>query len=153
MSELYIPPAPVKRASGRDPKSGRFLKGFIPKVKGKKWEEYYSQEAIERMKKGWKNLRLFQPKTRPDISERRKPVIGLKKNGKLIYFGYSGAAAKWCGGNCVNVRRCCRWNLERKPFKDSHGRIIPDKFRTYKGIEWFFESDNYWMIRHKELNK
>ena len=60
MSELYIPPAPVNKASGRDPKSGRFLKGFIPKVKGKKWEEYYSQEAIERMKKGWKNLRLFQ---------------------------------------------------------------------------------------------
>lgn len=38
MAELYIPPAPVKKASGRDPKSGRFQKGFIPKVKGKKWD-------------------------------------------------------------------------------------------------------------------
>ena len=56
MAELYIPPAPIKKAS-RDPKTGRFLKGIVSEVKGKKWEEYYSKEAIEGMKKGWENLR------------------------------------------------------------------------------------------------
>lgn len=43
----------------RNAVTGRFMKGFVPANKGKKWDDFASKKAQRRMKKGWKNLPLY----------------------------------------------------------------------------------------------
>lgn len=130
-TELYIPP--VRRTT--NPTNGRFLKGNVPANKGKHWEEYLSEEAQSMCKKGWVNLRIYQPKKRPDNSEKwRKSVVGVLDNGRFKVFSHSEPAAAFCGGDRGNVNRCCREN-------QCHGSNTDHR---YKGIRWYFESDLVW---------
>lgn len=147
--ELYIPP--VKQ--DRNPATGRFLKGGTPHNKGKKWAEYMGKRAQKRASKGWANLDKHRPKKRPDIAGRcRKPVIAVLDDGRWCYFTHIGAAAKWLGGSQENVRRCCHLNNSEAILHDCKGRPL-GKINTdhkYKGIRFYFESDNVWTTKIKQ---
>lgn len=141
--------------TGRNMKTGRFLKGHIPANKGKKWDEFMSKRAQRRAAKGWKNLDKHRNKNgRPEAAgRRRKPVVAVMDDGTWFYFPYVGAAAQWLG-DCTreNIGRCCRYNLSkvelRKPNGKLSGKVNTD--HRYKGIRFYFESDNVWTTKIKQ---
>ena len=152
--ELTLPPV----RSTHNKQNGRFLKGHTPWNKGKKWSECFGERAQKRMARGWKNLDKYRPKERPDNAGRcRKQVIAVLDDGKWLYFSYLGAAAKWCGGLRENVGRCCRLNAAKKvckidwrPYqKKGASRINTD--HRYKGVRFYFEDDNIWTTKVKQL--
>ena len=140
--ELYIAPEIPKRNA----LTGRFMKGYEPANKGKKWSEYMSKRAMKRAAKGWKNLELHRNKNgRPDIAGRcRKHVIAVMNDGTWKVFSYIGSAGAWIGGNRDNVGRCCRMNQERRVNKKT-GKVNTD--HKYKGVRFYFESDEIWMSK------
>lgn len=138
--------------TGINKKNGQFLKGHIPFNKGKKWDECFGKRAQKRMAKGWKNLDKFRPKQRPDTAGRcRKMVVGLLDNGQWMLFKSLVEAAEWLGGIRENIGRCCRMNKSRKVCKHDwrtgckKGSELVNTDHRYKGIRWYFESDNIWI--------
>lgn len=149
--ELTLPPV----WTGRNKKNGQFLKGHVPATKGKKWDEFLSKRKQKRCARGWKNLDKYRNKNgRPDTAGRsRKAVIAVMDDGAWLYFPYVGAAAKWLGsGTRENVGRCCRSNQSktelRKPWGKLSGKVNTD--HRYKGIRFYFESDNIWTTKIKQ---
>lgn len=144
--ELYIPP----KYTGRNAKTGRFMKGHVPANKGKKWSDYMGKRAMRKAMKGWKNLDNHRPKNRPDTAGRcRKEVIAVMDDGTWRAFSYLGAAALWIGGSRENIGRCCRENMKRKPLRKPWGKPA-GKVNTnhrYKGVRWYFEEDNIWTTK------
>ena len=138
--ELYIPP----KWTGRNAKTGRFLKGHTPYNKGKKWSEYLSKRVQKRMAKGWKNLEKYR--VHPANAGRcRKKVIAVDDNGKWRVFDSITAAAKWAGGPFANVRRCCNENLLGT--KDKKGKVNDD--HRFYGLRWYYETDDKWTTKIK----
>lgn len=136
--ELYLEPEPQKLKN-----SGRFQKGNIPFNKGKKWSEYVSKRSQKRMAKGWKNLELYRPKTRPDVAGRtKKPVIALFDNGEFVCYGSITGASIILGACRENIRRCCKDNQKRHINKKT-GNINTD--HRHKGIRFYYEDDDIWM--------
>ena len=134
-----------------NPSNGQWLKGHKPANKGRKWDEWATPEAQERMRKGWANLDLHRNKNgRSDVAGRcRKPVVAINANGKLLVFSDSRQAAKYLiGGFRENISRCCRLNHngnkpKYKPFGKKLGKK-PTKTNTdhsYMGFRWYFEAD------------
>ena len=149
--ELTLPPV----WTGINKQTGRFLKGHVPANKGKKWSDYMGKRAQKRAAKGWKNLIIHRPKTRPDTAGRcRKQVIAVLDDGSWRVFSYLGSAAEWVGGSRENVRRCCRMNQARKrlkkPWGHQTGKVNTD--HKYMGIRWYFETDNVWTTKINEEN-
>ena len=144
--ELYI--APVW--TGINKQNGQFLKGHTPHNKGKRWSDYMGKRKQRRCAKGWKNLDLHRPTTRPDTAGRcRKQVIAVMDDGRWFHFAYLGDAAKWVGGSRENVGRCCRCNQSRKRLKKPWGHPS-DKVNTdhkYMGIRFYYERDPLWMSK------
>ena len=138
---------------GRNLKTGRFMKGNVPANKGKKWDEYMGKRAQRRAKKGWKNLDKYRNKNgRADNAGRcRKVVIAVMDDGKWNVFPYLGAAAKWVGGTRENVGRCCRDNQSKRKLsrpwgiRSGHKPEAVNTDHRYKGVRFYFESDNTWM--------
>lgn len=116
--ELYIP----KERPQRNAVNGRYLKGVKPHNKGRKWSEWMSEEAQQRVRERLK----FIGRPRMDIGGwNKKSVIMIDKDGKEYYFESSVAAEKVTGVPCRNIRYCC--NGERK---------------TSGGYKWHY-FDNY----------
>lgn len=136
---LYIP----SDWTGRNPFTGRFLKGSEPHNKGKKWEEYVPKASQRKMRKGWKNLDKYRNcNGRPDTAGRcRKQCVAVRNNGRYHIFDYVGAAAEWLGGSRENVGRCCRYNQERHINRKT-GKINTD--HQYKGVRFYFAEDPIW---------
>jgi hypothetical protein len=145
--------------TGINKQTGRFLKGHVPANKGKKWSDYMGKRTQKRAMKGWKNLDLHRNKNgRPDTADRcRKQVIAVLDDGRWYHFGYVEAAAQWLQDrlgiacNRENIGRCCRCNQSRKRLKKPWGHPS-DKVNTdhkYKGIRFYFESDNVWTTKIK----
>lgn len=129
-----------------NPINGQFLKGHVPFNKGKKWSDYLKKRSMKRCAKGWVNLRKYQPKTRPDNCGRcRKAVIAVMDDGRWVYLPYIGAAGEWIGGSRENVRRCCNENLKA----ESKQRRKNNSDHKYKGVRFYFESDNKWTTKIK----
>jgi hypothetical protein len=92
--------------------------------------------------------------TRPDNAGRcRKQVIAVLDDGRWVWFPYLGAAAEWIGGNRENVGRCCRMNQAKKVCKHNwrpgqpKGANPINTDHKYKGIRFYFESDNVWTTK------
>lgn len=146
--ELYIPPVSdrVNRMTGR------YMKGHVPANKGKRWSEYMTKRGQKRAAKGWKNVELHRPTRRPDTAGRmRKQVVALMDDGKWLVFPSLKDAAEWLGGgNRENIGRCCRYNASKKVCKHdwrpfhSKGASLVNTDHRYKGIRWYFESDDVW---------
>ena len=144
--ELYIPPPRPTRS----PATGRFLPGHVPANKGRKWSEYLSKRKQKRCAKGWKNLDIYRPTTRPDTAGRcRKQVIAVTDDGKFCCFRFVKPAAEWVGGSRENVGRCCRLNQERHINRKT-GRVNTD--HRYMGVRFYFETDSIWMKKINEGN-
>jgi hypothetical protein len=148
--ELTLPPV----NDGVNKINGRFLKGHVPANKGKRWSDYMGKRAQKRAAKGWKNLDLHRNKNgRPDTAVRcRKQVVAVMDDGSWLIFPYVGAAAEWLGcGSRENIGRCCRQNESKKEFHKTNGvkagRVNTD--HRYRGIRFYFESDNVWMNKIK----
>ena len=147
--ELHLPPV----VTHVNKQTGRYMKGHVPANKGKKWSEFMSKRGQRRSKKGWANLDLHRNKNgRADNAGRcRKQVIAVMDDGKWLVFSYLGAAAEWLGGNRENISRCCRLNQKKARLHNPWGKLT-DKVNTdhrYKGIRWYFESDNVWTTKIK----
>ena len=151
--ELYI--APVW--TGINKQNGQFLKGHTPHNKGKRWSDYMGKRKQRRCAKGWKNLDLHRPTTRPDTAGRcRKQVVAVMDDGTWLVFPYVGAAAEWLGGcNRENIGRCCRCNESKKVCKHDwrpnqpKGASRVNTDHRYMGIRWYFETDNVWIEKIK----
>ena len=149
--ELHLQP----EFTGRNFVTGRFMKGHVPANKGKTWDEYMSKRSQRKARKGWKNLDTHRPTSRPDTAGRcRKPVIAVLDDGSFCYFGHIGDAALWIGGSRENVGRCCRENASKRkllrPWGKTSGRNAPTNTdHRYKGVRWYFETDNEWMTKVK----
>ena len=129
-----------------NPINGQFLKGHTPFNKGKKWSEYMKKRSMKRCAKGWKNLRKYQPKTRPDICGRcRKAVIAVMDDGRWVWLPYIGAAGEWIGGSRENVRRCCALNMKTE--SDKRRKVNTD--HKYRGVRFYYESDPKWTTKIK----
>lgn len=137
--ELRLPP----ERKDYNPTNGRFLKGHVPKNKGRKWSEWMSKKGQKRARKGWKNLETYRPKTRSDVAGRcRKQVIAVMDDGTWVLLPYMGAAGEWVGGNRENVRRCCQCNFAHHVNRKT-GKVNTD--HRYKGVRFYYESDNTWL--------
>ena len=127
-----------------NPVNGQFLKGHVPFNKGRKWHEYMKKRAMKRAAKGWKNLDLYRPKTRPDNSGRcRKAVIAVMDDGRWVWLPYIDAAGEWINGCRENVRRCCYYNLTAV----SKTRKVVNSDHRYKGVRFYYESDLKWTTK------
>ena len=62
--------------SGRNPKTGRFVKGHQPANKGKKWDEYMSKRNQRKAARGWKNLDIHRHRSE-NAGRPKKPVIAV----------------------------------------------------------------------------
>lgn len=141
--ELTLPPEKLERNAV----TGRYMKGHVPHNKGKKWNDYTTKRAQRGMRKGWKNLDKHRPKTRPDTAGRcRRPVIGVTDAGEWAFFPYVGDAAEKLGISQRNISRCCMSNEKGISGKR---RVINTDHR-YKGIRWYYESDNKWTTKIKQ---
>jgi hypothetical protein len=152
--ELTLPPV----WTGINKQTGRYLKGHVPANKGKKWSDYMGKRAQKRCAKGWKNLDLHRNKNgRADNAGRcRKPVIAVMDDGRWLLFPYLGPAAEWIGGKRENIGRCCRFNQAKKVCKrdwrpgQAKGASRVNTDHRYKGIRFYFESDNVWTTKIKQ---
>ena len=156
--ELTLPPV----WTGHNLKNGRFLKGHVPANKGKKWSEFLSKRSQRRCAKGWKNLELHRPKTRPDNAGRcRRQVICVSDDGRWKVFPYIGAAEQWLHsqglqGSRHNIGRCCRENEKMRVRKHDWGKgqkkgsgyINTD--HRYCGFRWYFEDGTMWLDKIKK---
>lgn len=138
--------------TGRNAKTGRFMKGHVPANKGKKWDEYMPKKARKRCARGWKNLDLHRNKNgRPDNAGRcKKKVVAMEDGGKCHFFPYIGAAAKWAGGRAENVGRCCRQNSL------GYASKITGKVNTnhkYKGYRFYFFDDDTWVRKRERMGR
>lgn len=141
--ELNLPPERLERNAV----TGRFMKGHKTHNKGRKWSEWMPKRSQRRASKGWKNLDTHRPKTRPDTAERlRRPVIGVTDAGEWAFFPYVGDAAEKLGISQRNISRCCMSNEKGISGKR---RVINTDHR-YKGIRWYYESDNKWTTKIKQ---
>ena len=150
--ELTLPP----ERKPYNPTNGYFLKGHVPHNKGKKWSDYMGKRAMKRAAKGWKNLDKYRPTKRSDLAGRcRKAVVAVTDDGRWFYFSYLGPAAEWVGGNRENVGRCCRSNQAKKVCKHDwrpgqpKGASRVNTDHKYKGVRFYFESDNVWTTKIK----
>lgn len=142
--ELYLPP--VRKPY--NPVTGHFLKGHEPHNKGKRWSDYMGKRMQKRCAKGWKNLRTYQPRERPDVKLRQgKQVVAVMDDGKWVVLASVQDAAVWLNNiigiksNRENIGRCCRTNHAQyskteKVFNTDH---------KYHGIHFYFEKDSVWM--------
>lgn len=148
--------------SGRNPKTGRFVKGHQPANKGKKWDEYMSKRNQRKAARGWKNLDIHRHRSE-NAGRPKKPVIAVMDDGTWLWLPYVGAAAMWLEertGKPVrreNICRCCRLNVERKVktitwhscghgikgVGKEDGSLVNTDHR-YLGIRFYFECDSAW---------
>ena len=151
--ELTLPPI----RTGVNAKTGRFMKGHVPANNGKKWSEYMGKRAQKRAMKGWKNLDKHRNKNgRSDVAGRcRKKVVAVMDDGSFLVFPYIGPAAEFVDGNRENVGRCCRCNQAKKVLKrdwrpgQPKGASRVNTDHRYKGIRFYFETDNIWTTKIK----
>ena len=155
-TELYIPPQKPK-PKPYNPANGQFLKGNVPHNKGKKWDDYMPKRSQRRAAKGWKNIEIHRPTSRPDTAGRcRKAVVAITDDGKFHVFKDAPLAAEWLkrytGESCnrENIGRCCRENASERECKHSwrpgqkKGSSTINTDHRYKGVRWYFENDYTW---------
>lgn len=109
-------------------KTGRFIKGSTPPLKGKKWEDVYSPEVIVRQKERVKNT--FRRNLKgycPAAGLNRRKVVAVK-DGRFFVFESAREASEKTGAGCPNICECCKGHR-----KSSHG------------FRWFYEDDERWM--------
>ena len=73
--------------SGRNPKTGRFVKGHHPANKGKKWDEYMSKRNQRKAARGWKNLDIHRHRSE-NAGRPKKPVIAVIDDGTWLWLPY-----------------------------------------------------------------
>lgn len=118
--ELYIPPERPQKYKGK------FLKGNIPGNKGKKWEDFYSEETIKKLRDHLKKIQKMKKPRKNPITKEVK-VIAIK-DGKYFYFPSAKIASQKTGANHGHIIQCCR-----------------KKAKTCGGFKWFYENDEEWI--------
>lgn len=77
--ELHIDIEPEKR----NKQNGRFLNGHVSFNKGKTWNDYLSESAQARARKGWENLKKYKPSHRSKNAGRpKRPIIAILPDGR-----------------------------------------------------------------------
>ena len=159
MAELQLQPERPKY----NKTNGRFLKGNEPHNKGKKWDDYMTEEGKKKSAKGWENLKKHRRNGNPEWAERKKKqCLSFTDEGKFIVHSCIEAANKWLerrtGERCCpeNIARCCRENHSQRVSKHdwSKGRPKGSGFvntdHKYKGIRFYYETDfNIWKNKIK----
>ena len=149
MAELYLPPIRPKY----NPTNGQFLKGNAPANKGRKWEEWMTEEGQRNARKGWKNLDIHRNKNgRPDTAGRcRKAVIAIWDDGHFRVYIDGKTASEKLGISRENIGLCCRLNASAKVKKHDwapgqpKGTSPVNTDHRYMGIRFYFNSDiNIW---------
>lgn len=145
--ELKIGPERLNR----NPLNGRFIKGYTPYNKGKKWSDFMSKrtqkKCLENLKKG-RELS-FRPQ---NSGRKKKKVVAVNDKGKFIVFSSIKDAGTLFNCNWANVKRCCKMNQDRTTLKDNKGKMT-DRVNTdhrYKGVRFYFENDPIWMEKIKK---
>lgn len=135
--ELYLPPIINNVKS-----DGRFKKGVVPFNKGKKWEEYTTEDARKRMAKGWENLKKYRCTSNGGMN--KKQIIGVREDGTWRCFASAHAASSILGIDRGNISKCANRNLKKRksPIKGS----INTNY-SYKGYRFYFESDDIWLTK------
>lgn len=147
LGELYIPP----EINGRNPITGRFLKGHVPPNKGKKWDEYLTEEQQERARIGWSNLSKYRHVSTIGCGCGRphRKVVALDAKGRMSIYESIAEACRVHNCNETNIRRCCRENEQHKV--GIRGKENTD--RMYYGLRWYYESDKQWEQKlHEEIS-
>jgi len=127
--ELYI----ERERPVRNMQNGRFLPGFIPHNKGKRWDEWMSKPMREKRKK-----ELAESLKKCDHSKcgghNAKMIVGIQ-NGRFIGpFHGSMKAADYAGCFPEQIRNVCK-----------------GKGYTAGSIKWFYEEDfEKWIKEIKE---
>jgi hypothetical protein len=115
---------------------------------GQEMERLHGQTSHETSRKGLEEPRLASQQERQ--TRHRRQVVAVMDDGSWLLFPYIGPAAEWVGGSRENVGRCCRCNQARKVCKhdwrpgQSKGASRVNTDHRYKGIRFYFESDNEW---------
>ena len=136
---LNLPqPALTAASKGRDPRTGRFVKGSTPANKGKRWSEFMSKRGQRRASKGWRNLIEHRCERPANAGRPKVPVIGIRiSDGRWWRFPSLTVAEEKTGVRQENIRQCAlhiRSNKKSKAVRKSAG-----------GFRWFLESDDEWM--------
>ena len=134
--------------TGRNLKTGRFLKGMTPHNKGKKWADFMDGRKQKKvMRIALQNLETARRLGHCGKAggRNKKPIIAVLDNGEWLMFPESKTAAAWCGGLRENICRCCRENEATTLTK---GKKVNDNHK-YLGVRWYFESDDKWTLKIK----
>lgn len=144
---LYLPDVNEKPVRRQRRKNGTFDKGNVPANKGKKWEEYYSPQSIENMKKGWANLDKYRHIRKKNAGRQEKAVIAIFPDGSWKMFTSISVANKWFGVTQGYIQRCCAYNKARH-VDGRNGKVNTD--HMHKGVRFYYESDNIWLEKIKK---
>lgn len=132
--------------------NGQFLKGHVPFNKGKKWQEWQTKEGRAKSAKGWKNLDIYRPKKRSDNAGRcGQKMVAVLDDGRWKVFKTISDASRFFGIQPRNITRCAMCNKAGVNPTRSWKRVNTD--HKYKGMRWYYESDDLWIEKVKELGK
>lgn len=132
--------------TGRNRKTGRFMKGNVPANKGKKWDEFLSKRKQKRCAKGWKNLDLYRPKGRPDFGAlRQKRVIAINDEGGWAVFSSAVAAEKALRPSHPLIRSkyinyCCREEF-----------IVKAEPAYHEGEYYVYDAIGYYILTREQI--
>lgn len=146
---------------GRNPITGRFVKGMKPHNKGKKLSEYYGDKwedirakMVESGKKN-KNKEQLSKFLKAGQDAQKRKVIGINmQTGKMSVFDSITDAAKGYDRVCAktHIGRCCR-QAKIKQYSPN-GKYYYVREYQYKGVKWFYESDiERWSDYLKSINE
>ena len=127
--------------------NGRFMKGWIPFNKGKKWDEYLSKR---KQKKFLKNLRKGRKDSwrTPDSGTPKQKVVAVNDHGKYLVIESISEASRFANVSFQTIRTCCKLNRERKVLKNRGGKVNTD--HKCKGVRFYFEDDPIWLEKIKK---
>lgn len=122
--ELYLSPVRPER----NLKTGQFMKGHKPPLKGKTWKEVYSPEVYARQMERIRNTFRRNPKGYcPAAGINRKKVVAVK-DGKFFVFDSAREASAKTGALSCKICECCKGRRKHSG-----------------GFRWFYESDERWL--------
>lgn len=129
---------PVSKTRQKDAK-GRFVKGYTPHNKGKKWDEYFSEETQKKILKNLKHVGGYK-------NRNTKKVIAITESGKWMVFPSAREFARCQHVIASGVYRCVRQNSTD---------LYPNEKRTagteYKihGMRLYYEASKVWLDKIK----
>lgn len=120
------------------PNSGRFCKGMIPYSKGKKWEEFMSEESIKKCQK-------------THFRVGNKPHTYLPVGTEMVISGYTYVKV----ADTARARKCDNWKLKHRMLWESVNGPIPEGYNIQfkDGNPSNIRIDNLYMVSRQEQMK